>query len=213
LAASLVYKSPLVYELVMLALYGRHYPARYRVLADLVPEKSTVLELCCGPGFLYERQLRKKYIHYSGLDSNPRFIARLERLGAQGRVCDLHAPVPLPKADIVLIQASLYHFLPDAAGVVKRMRAAAGKRLIVAEPIRNLSTSRVPLVAALAARQTNAGFGEEARRFTEESLEALFQTVGMVPARAFLIPGGREKVYVFDVAAEKKAEAPLPVSG
>jgi SAM-dependent methyltransferase len=204
LAASLVYKSPLIYELVMAALYGRHYPARYRALAELVPEGSTVLELCCGPGFLYERQLRRKQVHYTGLDSNPQFIARLKRLGAQGEVRDLHQDEPLPAAEIVLMQASVYHFLPDAAPIVKRMRTAAGKRLIVAEPIRNLSSSRVPLVAALAARQTNAGFGKEARRFTEESLDALFQSLGMVPTRSFLIPGGREKVFVFDAEPESE---------
>ncbi|HEV3121748.1 MAG TPA: class I SAM-dependent methyltransferase, partial [Isosphaeraceae bacterium] len=90
MAASLVYKSPLIYELVMAALYGRHYPARYRAIAELVPERSTVLELCCGPGFLYERHLQKKQVHYTGLDSNPQFIARLKRLGAQGEVRDLH---------------------------------------------------------------------------------------------------------------------------
>jgi SAM-dependent methyltransferase len=205
LALGLVYRSPLLYELVMLGLYGRHYPARYRALAQLIAPGSSVVELCCGPGFLYERQLRQKRVDYLGLDFNPRFIARIASLGGRGEVRDLHAEQPLPQADIVLMQASLYHFLPDAAPILERMRAAAQSRLIIAEPIRNLSNSRVPVVAALAARQTNAGSGAQVHRFTESSLDALLQSIGMQATQSFLIPGGREKVYVFDTSTDREA--------
>ena len=41
---------PRLRDCVMLALYGRHYGARYRAVADLIPDGSSVLDLCCGPG-------------------------------------------------------------------------------------------------------------------------------------------------------------------
>src|SRR5215510_2482352 len=51
--ASPLYWSPWVYRLVMRALYGRAYDERYRVVADLVPNGSHVVDLCCGCGYLY----------------------------------------------------------------------------------------------------------------------------------------------------------------
>jgi hypothetical protein len=117
LAGSLVYRSPFVYELVMRALYGRHYAARYRAVADLIPAGSSALDLCCGPGFLYERYLRPKGVSYTGLDLNPRFVDRVCRVGGRGLVWDLGEDQPLPPADSVVMQASLYQFLPDPAPV------------------------------------------------------------------------------------------------
>ena len=45
----LVYRSAAVYEAVMRLLYGRHYVARQRAVADLIPAGASLLELCCGP--------------------------------------------------------------------------------------------------------------------------------------------------------------------
>jgi hypothetical protein len=56
-APSLIYRSPLAYEMLMLALYGRHYPARMRSIAAQVPTGASVLECCCGPAALYRRHL------------------------------------------------------------------------------------------------------------------------------------------------------------
>jgi SAM-dependent methyltransferase len=198
LAASLVYSSPLVYEGVMILLYGRHYLSRYRALDGLIPAGSSVVELCCGPGFLFDRYLRHRSVSYTGLDSNPRFIERLGRRGGRGEVRDLGDETPLPESDYVIMQASLYQFLPDAGPVVGRMRRAARVQVIIAEPVRNLASGGLPVVAALAARQTDAGFGDRPRRFTEQTLDDFFASLPTRPSRSFLIPGGREKVYILD---------------
>ena len=190
----LIYRGAALYELAMLALYGRHYPARYRAIAELVPPGSSVLDVCCGPGVLFDRYLRRRGVEYTGLDINPRFVARVNRRGGRGWVWDLRDEAPLPRADVVVMQASLYHFLPDAAPVVDRMRRAARVRVIIAEPIRNLAASRHRWLAAFAARQTAAGRDGQPRRFDEPTLDALLGPLG----RGSLIPGGREKVYVLE---------------
>jgi SAM-dependent methyltransferase len=205
MAASLVYRSAWLYELIMVGLYGRHYPARYRAIARLVPEGASVLDLCCGPGVLYGRYLRARGVDYTGLDINPQFIARVRRMGARGAVWDLHDDRPLPRADVVLMQASLYHFLPDAAPVVARMRRAARQSVVIAEPVRNLSSSRLGMLRALAQRQTNAGLGAEVRRFTERSLDAFLASHRLEPRESFLIPGGRERIVVLDPSGEETA--------
>jgi SAM-dependent methyltransferase len=200
MGTSLVYQSAAIYELVMLGLYGRHYPARYRALAEMIPANASVLDVCCGPGILFERHLRRKGVDYLGLDINPRFVERVRRRGGGAMLWDLHRDEPLPTADYVTMQASLYQFLPDAAPIVERMCHAARECLIIAEPIRNLADSAWPWLATMAQRSTDPGLGSRPRRFTEATLDDLFRSLRMPLSRSFLIPGGREKVYVLDKA-------------
>jgi SAM-dependent methyltransferase len=195
-STSLIYRSSTVYQAVMFALYGRHYRSRYRAMSGLIPPNSAVLDLCCGPGYLYQNFLSPKSVKYHGIDINSRFINRLIRSGASGQVADLHTLDPLPAADYVIMQASLYHFLPDPGPIVDRMLKAAGKQVIIAEPIRNLSTSNLPLLARLARRHADPGSGNHQRRFTEESLDQFFSRYAPRISLQFLIPGGREKIYV-----------------
>jgi len=197
-ATSLIYRSASVYEFVMVLLYGRHYTSRYRAIAELIPAASSVLDLCCGPALLYHRYLRSKAVQYTGLDINANFIARLIRRGGSGQVWDLRSEDALPSADYVIMQASLYHFLPDASQVVDRMLQAARKRVIIAEPIRNLATSDSRLLSLLGRLFTNPGVGEHSLRFTEASLADFFSGYASRVVESFSIAGGREQVYVLD---------------
>jgi SAM-dependent methyltransferase len=198
MAESLIYRSALAYELVMLGLYGRHYGARYRAVAGLIPDGSSVLDLCCGPGVLFDRYLRPRSVDYTGIDVNPGFVARVNRRGGRGVLDDLTAGRPLPQRDTVVMQASLYHFLPDPAPVVRRMLRAARERVIIAEPVRNVATGRNRWLAALARRLTDPGTGAQAARYTEASFDAFIAGLGVPVTRSFLVPGGREKVVVLD---------------
>jgi SAM-dependent methyltransferase len=182
----------------MVLLYGRHYTSRYRAIAELIPAASSVLDLCCGPALLYHRYLRSKAVQYTGLDINANFIARLIRRGGGGQVWDLRSEEALPSADYVIMQASLYHFLPDASQVVDRMLQAARKRVIIAEPIRNLATSDSRLLSLLGRLFTNPGVGEHSLRFTEASLADFFSGYASRVVESFSIAGGREQVYVLD---------------
>jgi SAM-dependent methyltransferase len=195
LSTSLIYRSAAGYELLMRALYGRHYAARLRAVADQVPDGASVLECCCGPGTLYLRHLRGRVSGYVGIDVNEGFVARLRRRGVDARRLDL-ATAPLPSADVVILQASLYHFLPDAGRMIDRMLAAARERVIISEPVRNLASSSLPLVGRLGRRAADPGVGGHAQRFNEESLEALMARYHERTLRSFPIPGGREAVYV-----------------
>jgi trans-aconitate methyltransferase len=199
-STSPIYRSAAGYELLMRALYGRHYATRLRLVADRVRPGASVLELCPGPGALYERHLRGRAGAYTGLDVNHRFVARLQRLGADAQLLDLNDAKALPAADVVIMQASLYHFLPGAQAVVDRMLAAARERVIIAEPVRNLASSRLALVAQIGRRAADPGAGGDghAQRFTERTLDRLMARYGPLTEEAFTIPGGREKIYVLD---------------
>jgi SAM-dependent methyltransferase len=196
-STSLIYRSARGYELLMRVLYGRHYLERMGAVAGQVPDGASVLELCCGPGTLYGRYLRAHAGGYIGVDINERFVEQLRRRGVDARRMDLAGGhEPLPAADVAIMQASLYHFLPDAAGIVDRMLGAARDRVIVSEPVRNLATSALPGIALLGRRAADPGVGSHAERFTEATLDELMGRYRERMLTAFPIPGGREKVYV-----------------
>jgi len=198
MTTSLIYRNAFIYETLMLGLYGSAYHDRYRAIAQLIPEGGSVLDVCCGPATLFHRYLRQKGVHYTGLDINPRFIERLRSNGATGMVWNVEENRPLPRAEYVVMQASLYHFLPDAWPVIQRLRSAAQQRLLIAEPVRNVADSRIPPLAFLARKFTNPGTGDQPNRFNEARLDALldaYRRQGQV-LQSRLIAGGREKLYV-----------------
>ncbi|MFI6166131.1 methionine biosynthesis protein MetW [Nocardia sp. NPDC051052] len=198
MSTSLIYRNATVYELLIRALYGRYYPDRYRAVEGLVPVGASVVDLCCGPATLYTRYLRQKSVDYTGLDRNKRFVTTLIKAGGQGKVWNLTSDAPLPEADYVVMQASLYHFLPQATPVLDRMLSAARKQVIIAEPVRNMSSSNNRVLAAIGQRFTNAGDGAQAHRFTETTLDEFFRPYVARVVRQELIAGGREKLYVLN---------------
>ncbi|MEK6303267.1 MAG: class I SAM-dependent methyltransferase [Acidobacteriota bacterium] len=196
MSTSLIYRSSSLYELAMLALYGRHYGSRYRAIAELIPDGSSVLDLCCGPAFLYRRYLRPKSVHYTGLDLNENFIEQLARRGASAKIWDLRSDDQLPKADFVVMQASLYHFLPDPSPVVDRMLRAAKKQAIIAEPVRNVSSNSSRFLSFAGKVLTDPGAGNHTLRFNEASLDQFLKRYVSSVQQSYLIAGGREKMYV-----------------
>ena len=183
----------------MRVLYGRYYAARDAAVAAHVPTGASVLELCCGPARLYLRELRGRIGSYVALDANPRFVERLRRRGVDVRQADV-AIADLPLADVVVMQASLYQFLPEAEAMVRRMRAAARGSVVVSEPVRNLASSRLGVLARLAARGAATAHGAQAQRFDAVSLEALMARFGGAVLFHEPAPGGREHVYVLSGA-------------
>jgi trans-aconitate methyltransferase len=194
----LIYKNAALYALANRALYGRHHATRYRVVADLIPARSTVVDLCCGPATLYHRFLRHKSVHYTGLDISPFFIDSLNERGGHGLLWDVRSDKSLPNADYVVIQGSLYFFLPDPSSLIERMLAAATSQVVVAEPIRNLSTGRFAFISNIAMHLGGAVRGNHPARFTEETLDKFFERYSSKLTRAFKIPGGRDKVYMIE---------------
>ena len=82
MAGSVIYSNASIYEAVMQVLYGRGYSDRFRSVAELIAEGSSVLDVCCGPGTLFHRYLKTKRVRYTGLDINQHFVDRLSAAGA-----------------------------------------------------------------------------------------------------------------------------------
>jgi SAM-dependent methyltransferase len=192
----LIYRNIALYDLIMRLLYRRSYFARHEMVADFIPRGASVLDLCCGSALLYRGYLNRKSVKYLGLDSSPFFVEALNKRGIPALVWDLRSEKPLPRADYVVLQGGLLFFLPDPTAFIQRMLAAAENQVIIMEPIRNLSTSRFPLLAKVATRLSGGGEDDAPSRFNEETLDRVFENLPV--KQKFKIPSGRDKVYVLE---------------
>jgi hypothetical protein len=187
----------MAYHLLMRLLYGRYFSARYEAIAAEVPAGSEVVDVCAGDGYLYLKYLRAKPVQYQALDISPRLVQWMQRHNIQARQFDVWQDA-LPAADIVIMQASLYQFLPNAAPIVEKMLLAARQRVIITEPVRNIASSDNPVLRLIGKRLTRPEEGNgvyQAHRFDQTSLKALFQQFPTLEQTREL-PGGREMMIV-----------------
>lgn len=193
----LIYRHPRLYELLMRVLYGRHFADRYGAVAGEIEDGSDVVDVCAGDARLYLRHLRGRPVKYTALDLSPHMVRWAARHGVDARVFDALSD-DIPACDVAVMQGSLYQFLPDARPVLEKMLSVARRKVVVAEPVANLSSSAHPWLARLSRRLTDPG-GRAAytgERFDREGLEAFFSSFPEFD-RLFPINGGRECVGVF----------------
>jgi hypothetical protein len=150
--------------------------------------------------------LRHKNVRYTGLDISTQFIDRLRQRGGTGEVLDLNEVDRLPEAEYVVMHASLCHFLPNPQPIVERMLRAAQVQVIIAEPIRNMASSRWGIAAAIARRFTDPGDGPSAHRFNEQTLDEFFRRFAEHVVTTCYVPGGREKIVILNGAASNQGK-------
>ncbi len=179
------YWHPKFYTALIRLMYGRDFHCRYETLAALIDPESDVVEVCMGDAYLFLNYLRPRLVRYTGLDLNRKFVdcARGKRVNAH--LHDLRRE-EVPLGDVVIIQGSLFHFIPDHREIVLKLQRAARKKLIVSEPVRNLVTSPKPAIRWLARKLTDET--DLGKRFNEESFAALCR---QIPGCQRLIKSGR----------------------
>jgi trans-aconitate methyltransferase len=172
--SGLLYREPRLYRGLLRLLYGGALRERERLVAALVPPGASVVDACCGDAGIARRLPGSRYL---GLDVSPGVVRALRRRGVDACETDLAREDP-PRADVVLLLGSLYQFLPDEDAFLLRLRRAARRVVVVAEPYRNVASHRLPWVAAAARRATRTRSGGGADRFSEPALRALLERHG-----------------------------------
>jgi hypothetical protein len=105
---------------------------------------------------------------------------------------NLHTLPALPAADVVIMQASLYQFHVLAPPLLAHSWAAAARQMIVAEPVRNLSSSGHPLLRSLGQLLSRTESGTHPFRFTEPALVELYRRCGIPISSVSRTRYGRE---------------------
>lgn len=195
---SLLYRIPWLYHWAMRFLYRRRERRRFEAIAAHIPPGISVLDVCSGDGALYRCCLRGNAADHLGVDCNPRLLYRAGCAGSRVRLMDVRHG-ELPRADVIVMQSSLYQFIPDHHAMLQKLLRAARQRVIIAEPVSNWSTSEGGWRRRLGRLWTNPGTGPVPHRFVRAELEQLFRRYGVRVIQEHA--HGRELIGVFDVVA------------
>jgi len=191
-----IYRSPALYRLAMRLGYGGDYAARHALIGDRVGGPADVLEVCCGDLALHRHLARRALLRsYLGLEQSPAMLRLARRRGVDVRPFDVRSGAALPGAEVVIMQASLYQFHDLADTLLPRLWRAAGRLLLIAEPVRNLSQSRSGVLRRAAGMLTRTTDGRvHAFRYTEAALLEAYGRGGVPVSRLDRTPGGHEVV-------------------
>lgn len=169
-----LYWSPWFYHAMMRGIRAKGERDQMMRLVAHEIGRSSVLDLCCGPGDLYRWIAHDRYI---GIDQNPVFVRSMRQSDIPVDLADILAG-SWPEAQVVVMIDSLYHFAGDLDALFSRMQDGTRERAIISEPIHNLMTrAHGPLQHGLA-WMTRVQGQIHTHRFTEEQLQAVFDRYG-----------------------------------
>lgn len=168
-----IYWHPFLYQAAIKLSFGSRLKARYFNLQKHIPANSNLLELCMGDAFLYLNYLKQKNINYTCVDVNTAFINSAKKKGINCLQMNVETE-EIPKSDYILMQGSLYHFIPHQKQIIQKLLDACNKELIISENIKNLSNHNSALKSYLGKIISNAGYGQSKIKFTKSLLEETF---------------------------------------
>jgi hypothetical protein len=201
MAPAIIYKNILLYQLFMRMLYGRHFEDRYKAVAAQIPSGSSVMDICAGDAYLYTNFLKHNGNDYLAIDNSPFFINSAQKRNIACIQLNVSED-PLPVADVVVMMASLYQFIPHEKRVIQKLLDSARKKLVITEPISNLSASANLYIRKLAQRLSipfQASQQYEGKRFDRPALENLFRSFKEL-SEIKTIPGERELMGIFYIS-------------
>lgn len=190
-----IYWHPYLYQQTIKLLYGKYYKIRYEKLCDYFPENIQLLEVCAGDAFLFQNYLKEKNIHYTALEFNKIFVKSMRSKGIQAYHADLESD-PIPDSDYILMQGSLYHFIPEPQKIIEKLFNACKSKLIISESIGNVSNSSSKIISLVATMLSDAGKGQSGIKFTEESLRKAFQPFESHIEEMNVSPESKEMIIV-----------------
>jgi ubiquinone/menaquinone biosynthesis C-methylase UbiE len=97
----------------MRGLYYPYYQTRLADVAAQIEPGTRVVDLCAGDCAIYRYQLFKKNVDYLACDNSPAFLRLARERGIAHYRLDVAEETQYPSADIVLMMASLYQFIPQ----------------------------------------------------------------------------------------------------
>lgn len=176
--------------------YGRNYWDRIEKVVSLVDSNSSVVDICCGPSVLY-KPLSKKNVSYFGLDLNEHFVNRARKQGINSMTFNLLSEqIPSNQFDYVILQSSLYQFIPNHLEVIHRMLQATKKYVVISEPIINLVDNVPGWISAIVKKLKDPGNGPPQHSFTDKTLTEALACFSENVLQTLYIQGGMEKIYL-----------------
>ncbi len=127
---SIWYSHPKMYDFGMRLIHGKNYSKRYVLLANLIKQNSSVLDIGCGSCKLVEYLRNCTYV---GWDLNKYFLKFAKKRGLKVQKKDF-TKAQIPRTDYIIVSDVIHHIHPEDEAPMKRAFKAARKGLIVVEP-------------------------------------------------------------------------------
>lgn len=188
-----IYWHPMIYHNIMHILYGDGFYSRYEAILDMLPEGANVIDVCCGDCYI-AKFLARKNINYIGMDLNPRFIEHALRRGIKARLFNIKDSI-VPRSEYIIMQGSLYQFMPSHRLIIDKLISAADKAVIISEPITNVASCKNSMTTYLAMLATRVNGNNFFSRFTKDELLDLFKEYNVSLIRE--IKGGKDLIGLF----------------
>jgi trans-aconitate methyltransferase len=118
----IIYWNVYFYKFIIYLIYKRNYRRRDEIISEQTDDLK-VLDLCCGYGSL-SRYIKK----YRGIDFNKPFVNYARKKGLDVSFGDI-AKIDLPEEECIILQASLYHFIPEHKNLIEKIIKKAEKKL------------------------------------------------------------------------------------
>jgi hypothetical protein len=128
---SLIYRDIFWYRLLMRLIYRGQYRVRYaRILEVIGTGVASVCDLCFADTVI-ATWCRERGVRWTGVDLNPAFCQQARSLGFDVIEGDLLSS-ELPRADVFVMGASLYHFHAQLPELLDRVFAHTDRFIVCA---------------------------------------------------------------------------------
>ena len=161
-----------------------------------------MVDVCCGDSYL-QSFFENKNIEYLGLDFNPTFINFSSKRGINAKLFNIYKD-DIPQADYIVIQTSLYQFIPNHDQILQKLYQAADKYLIITETLKSLGGSGNKFVSSIGRFLNNPGDGVKAERFVMQTFKKAMKPFQKNIEHEFFINGGLDYLVVI-----KKTESSI----
>ena len=182
---SIIYWHPWIYRIAMMLYYGKEYSKRYLVIVKEVGNME-VLDVCCG-----DCKLSNYVKKYKGIDFNEEFVKSARKKGLDVAKIDI-AKGNIPKSECIVMQDSLYQFIPNHEKLIKKLLRQS-KKVIISEAGITLGQSKNPIISAIAKKLTTTSRPNK-ERFTKKELHKLFKKFNAKK----IIDTGKDLTAVFE---------------
>ena len=182
-----VYWSPTFHEILKKIIRRKKKSDIHKRLQEVckwIPEKSSVIDVAAGTSRIYREMLRGFVGSYIAVEINLSFVKYLKGIGIEAIQMDIRKE-PLPKADIVVMMAAMYHFKDQESEILDKLLGAARLRVIIVEPIGS-SLQESCWRDRLKAKLADIGEGPIYYRIEKERLLKICEDRGKVEYHAFL---------------------------
>ena len=189
-----IYWHPKLYSIVIRIIEGKDFKRRYDRIKEEVKDFN-VLDLGCADCYLSNLIKREKYY---GIDINKKFIAYSKKKGIKAEVLDIRKN-NIPPSECIILSNILHQVYPHHEEILKKCLKSSSKKVIIAEHLNHMASSKNHLISYLARILNDPGYRTVRKRLDKEELFEIYKKFNVSKLEVF----GNISIAVFNKSNSK----------